>query len=371
MEAPMEYVATVAADALHAFTREVFVRAGFSAQHAADGADVLVWASRRGVDTHGVRNLKLIYLRMLESGHIKPQANFFIEHETPVSARVNGDGGLGLAAASWAMRLALDKAEQSGMAFVTMRNSFHLGAAGYYPAMALERDMIGLCLTGRFNAQGVDIGVLPTFGSRPMFSTNPIAVAFPTQHEAPWVLDMATSIAPYNRVILHRENGLPVPPQWGLTAEGEPTPDALLMQKMWPLGGDRAHGGHKGYGLSMMVATMCAVLSGGWDDGHDGDEQAFNGYRQSGDSHFFGAIRIDAFRPVDGFKRGMDAMIQALHAAPKEAGQDRIYVAGEIEHETEQKRMKDGIPLTAVTVTDLQELSEKYGVGLEIKQLGD
>lgn len=366
MEAAMEYVAALPAESLHAFTREVFERAGLSSEDAADGADVLMWASRRGVDTHGIRNLKLIYLRMIEAGLIKTDARFFVEHETPVSARVNGGGGLGLAGACWAMRLAMDKAEQSGMAFVTMRNSHHLGAAGCYPAMALERDMIGICLTGHFNPQGTEIGVLPTFGSRPMLSTNPIAVAFPTQDEAPWLLDMATSIAPYNRVVLHRENGLPVPPQWGLTADGQPTPDALLMQKMWPLGGDRAHGGHKGYGLSMLVATMSAVLSGDWDEGHEGDEAAFNGYKQSGGSHFFGAIRIDAFRPVDGFKRGMDAMIQALHAAPKEEGQDRIYVAGEIEHETEQQRLREGIPLTAVTVADLKEVSEKYGVRLDI-----
>ncbi|MFZ1755887.1 MAG: Ldh family oxidoreductase [Caldilineaceae bacterium] len=366
MEAAMEYVTALPAQTLHAFTKEVFERVGFSPAHAADGADVLLWASRRGVDTHGVRNLKLIYLRLLEAGMFNPNATFSIEHETPVSARVNGDGGLGLAAACWAMRLAMDKAEQSGMAFVTMHNSFHLGAAGYYPAMALERDMIGICLTGYFNGQGAEIGVLPTFGTKPMFSTNPIAVAFPTQDEAPWLLDMATSIAPYNRVALHRENGLPVPAQWGMTDAGEPTADAQLLHKMWPLGGDRAHGGHKGYGLSMMVATLSAVLSGGWDDGHDGDEKAFNGYKQSGDGHFFGAIRIDAFRPVESFKRGMDAMIQAIHAAPKEKGQARIYVAGEIEHETEQQRKRDGIPLTAATVADLKEVSEKYGVGLDI-----
>jgi L-2-hydroxycarboxylate dehydrogenase (NAD+) len=366
MEVAMDYVASVPAATLHAFTRAVFEKVGFSPQHATDGADVLLWASRRGVDTHGVRNLKLIYLRMLEAGQINPKADFFVEHETPVSARVNGDGGLGLASASWAMRLAMDKADQSGLAFVTMRNCNHYGAAGYFPAMALERDMIGISMAGRFNGQGSDIGVLPTFGSRPMFSTNPIAVAFPAQDEAPWVLDMATSIAPYNRVVLHRENGLPVPPQWGLTADGEPTPDAELMRALWPLGGDRAHGGHKGYGLSMMVATMCGVLSGGWEDGQDKDEEAFNGYQQVGDSQFFGAIRIDAFRSVDGFKRGMDAMIQALHAAPKEEGQERIFVAGEIEHETEQKRLRDGIPLTAVTVADLKEVSEKYGIALGI-----
>lgn len=362
----IEYVTSVPAATLHTFTREVFERAGLSPQHAADGADVLLWASRRGVDTHGVRNLKLIYLRQLEEERINPNATFFVEHETAVSARVNGDGGLGLAAACWAMRLAMDKADVSGMAFVTMRNTYHFGSAGYYPAMALGRDMIGIGLSGRFAAQGVEIGVPPTFGARPMFSTNPIAVAFPTQNEAPWVLDMATSIAPYNRVILHKENGLPVPSQWGLTDDREPTSDPSLMRQMWPLGGDRAHGGHKGYGLSMMVATMSAILSGGWDDGHEGDEAAFEGYRQTGDSHFFGAIRIDAFRPADEFKRGMDAMIQALHAAPKEQGQERIYVAGEIEHETEQKRIREGIPLTAPTVADLREIAEKYGVGLAI-----
>jgi len=366
MAAEMEYVAAFPAETLHAFTRQVFEKAGFSPRHAADGADVLLWASRRGVDTHGVRNLKLIYLRLLDEGRINPNAHFRIEHETPVSARVNGDGGLGLAAGCWAMRLAMDKAQQSGMAFVAMHNSYHFGAAGYYPAMALGREMIGISLTGRMAARGVEIGVLPTFGAQPMFSTNPIAVAFPTQDEAPWVLDMATSVAPYNRVTLHGENGLPVLPQWGLTDEGEPTAEAALMHHLWPMGGDRAHGGHKGYGLSMMVATLCAVLSGGWDEGHDGDEAAFDGYRQTTDSHFFGAMRVDVFRPLDEFKRGMDAMIRALHAAPRQEGQERIYVAGEIEHEIEQQRSRDGIPLTAVTVADLQELSEKYGVKFDI-----
>jgi LDH2 family malate/lactate/ureidoglycolate dehydrogenase len=351
---------------LRCFTATVFEQAGVSADRAADAADVLVWANLHGVDTHGVRNLRPLYIQFILGGRIRANGEYRIEHETPFSARVDGGGGLGLAAACWGMRLAIHKAQQAGVGLVAMRNSYHFGAAGYYPCLALAHDMIGIALTGRLYAQGAELGVLPTFGAKPMLSTNPIAISFPTLEELPFLLDMATSAAPYNRVLMHRELGKPVPAGWGLDSQGQPTTDPATLRHLLPLGGSRELGGHKGYGLAMMVEVLCAVLSGGWHNLFPDDPRAFDGHVQDNDAHFFGAMRIDAFRPVEEFKRGMDAMIRALRAAPKALGHDRIYVAGEIEHETAQQRLRDGIPLPENVAADLRALSAQFSVPLPL-----
>lgn len=358
--------AYIQADALHSFVQSLFTRAGFSPSDATDATDVLLYASRRGVDTHGVRNLRPLYFSQLSRGVIKQTAHFKVDYETPVSARVDGDSGLGLIAGTRAMRLAMDKAATSGIGMVTMHNSYHYGAAGYYPWLALSRDMIGISMTARIYAREQGYGVLPTYGAKSMFSTNPIAVSFPTLEEPPWLLDMATSTVPFNRVMMMRDNGESIPLGWGVDEDGEPTTDPDRLRFLYPLGGTREQGGHKGYGLAMMAAVLCNVLSGGWDQLYGDDPDAFEGYKLHNDGHFFAAIRVDLFRPLEEFKRGMDAMIRALHDSPKAAGHDRIYVAGEIEHETEQKRLRDGIPLSEVVLRDLRELSAQYEVPLPL-----
>uniref|UniRef100_A0A540VKU2 Ldh family oxidoreductase n=2 Tax=Litorilinea aerophila TaxID=1204385 RepID=A0A540VKU2_9CHLR len=362
----MEGNAIIQADALRAFVAAVFERAGLAPGPASDAADVLVWANLRGVDTHGVRNLKPLYINLIDQGRIDARARCTVEYETPLTARVDGGGGLGLANACWGMRLAMEKARQSGIGLVAMRHSHHFGAAGYYPWMALQQDLIGIGLTGRFAARGAEIGVVPTFAAVPMFSTNPISIAFPTAEEPPFLLDMATSITPYNRVKMYQELGRILPLGWGMDDQGQPATDPAVVRRLYPLGGSREMGGHKGYGLAMVVEVLCAGLSGEWCDGHDEDDRCFEGYAQTHDAHFFGAIRVDLFRPLEEFKRSMDAMIRALHAAPKEPGQERIYVAGEIEHETEQERRRKGIPLPANVVADLQELSRRFDVPLAL-----
>ncbi len=358
--------ATIQADVLHSFVKQVFARAGVPADQAADAADVLLYASRRGVDTHGVRNLKPIYFDGFASGILKPQTDYKIEYETPITARVDGGHGLGLAASVWAMRLAMQKAQQSGIGMVAMRNSHHYGAAGYYPYMALQKDMIGICMTARVYARDHDYGVIPTFGAKSRFSTNPLSISFPTQTEPPWLLDMATSTVPFNRILMMRDNNQAIPLGWGVDANGVPTTDPGQVSFLSPLGGTREQGSHKGYGLAMMVSVLCNLLAGGWDDLYGDDPSAFEGYKVDGDSHFFAALRVDLFRPLDDFKRGMDAMIRALHDTPKAPGHDRVYVAGEIEHETEQQRLRDGIPLTPVVLDDLRQLSAQYGVPFEL-----
>lgn len=360
----MNYTQQMSADALHTFTRTLFEKWGIQPDHAADAADVLLYASRRGVETHGIRNIKPIYYRQFSNGVLNLTPNIAIEHETPISARVDGDAGLGLVVGPWAMRLAMEKARESGMGMVSVHNTYHYGAAGYYPWMALNEEMIGISMTGRFYAESSEYGVLPTYGAKAMFSTNPIAVGFPTKEEAPWLLDMATSTVPFNRVTMLRDNNVEIPLGWGVTADGEPTTDPSLVRALYPLGGDRATGGHKGYGLMMMVSVLCNILSGGWDGGMAGESMGLNN-----DGHFFAAMRVDLFRPLEEFKAAMDAMIRSLHDAPKAKGYDRIYVAGEIEHETEQFRLQHGIPLTEYVAAELQALAEEYQIPFPVEPI--
>jgi LDH2 family malate/lactate/ureidoglycolate dehydrogenase len=362
----MSKVFRIRAEALKVFSTTVLERAGVPSDHAVDAADVLVWANLCGVDTHGARNLKRFYVDPVAGGQIKSQPKFRVKFSTPISARVDGDGGLGLVAGCWAMRYAIRKAQQSGICLVTMQNSHHFGAAGYYPMMAVSHDMIGMSMSGYLFAEGSEIGVLPIFGSQPLLSTNPLSFSFPTAEEPPFLLDMATSIAPYNRIEMMSETGKSIPLGWGLDGQGRPTADPATLRHLFPLGGSYEQGGHKGFGLSLLVEIMSAVLSGGWSKNNTESNSTDDGqYTQTNDAHFFGAIRIDAFRDPDHFKGDMDALIRKVHAAPKADGQEKVYVPGEIGHETKVKRLQDGIPFPETTVLDLKELSKEYSVPLK------
>ena len=321
----------IQADLLRTFSSKVFQRLGIPRDQAEDGADVLVWANLHGIDTHGVRNLKQYYVAQLEEGLIKPDAKIEVEHETPISARVNAGGGLGLAAACWGMRRAIDKAQESGSGFVSMNTSNHLGASGYFARKAVEHDMIGVSMTGYFLPQNAEKGLLPTFGITPMLSTNPLSVSFPTEEEPPFLLDMATSIVPYNRIQLMKEAGKPIPIGWALDQDRP----AVMNEEPSP----EAHG-------------------------HffksDDPSETDTGYAQRADAHFFGAIRLDLFRSAKDFKRGLDAMIRTIHSFPAEPGKERVLYPGEIEYETSQRRRREGIPIPGPIAADLRVLSKKY-----------
>lgn len=359
---------SIDADVLADFALTVFQAIGVPKDQANHAVEPLVWASLRGVDTHGIRNLKSYYVDTVAGQHIKANPNFQIEQESPMSARVDGDAGLGLVAASWGMRLAIEKAKESGIGFVSMRNSNHLGAAGFYSHMAVEHDMIGLSMSGHLYADGNETGMPPVFSLQPMFGTNPLSVAIPCGDEPAYVLDMSTSIVPVNRVELLQAAGQLIPQGWCLDAAGKSTTDPNAAKIYLPLGGTRELGAHKGYGLAILVEVLTAVLSAGWskqpNESTDNSEQPR--FAQEAIANFFGAIRIDLFRDPAEFKSGMDGMIRSLHRARPAPGQDRIYVPGEIEHETEQERRRNGIPLADKTVTDLRELSQRYGVPLDL-----
>ena len=348
-------------DTLKTFASAVLEKVGVPAADAADAADVLVWANLSGVDTHGLRNLKRAYVDGVVAGIINPKPEFRIEFETPITARVDGDNGLGLVGGCWAMRLAIAKAEKSGIGLVAMHSSHHFGAAGYFSKMALPHDMIGISMTGYLRAGGSEYGMIPTFGAVPMLSTNPISMAVPADQEPPFHLDMATTTAPMNRVFLHSELGKEIPHGWGLDQDLQSTTDPNAVRGLLPLGGTRETGSHKGYGLAMLVEILCAQLSGAWARGEDGN------YRQDDNGHFFAALRVDYFRPPDEFKAAMDGMIDELHRTPTAPGHDRVLVAGDPEHATRLKRAAEGIPLAPNVVEDLAALSATYGVPLTLE----
>lgn len=349
---------TIDAEAFRKFAMDVLRCLDVPRDQAVDAVEPLVWASLRGVDTHGLRNFKSYYVDPVAEKRIKARPEFAVEYETAMSARANGDGGLGLVAACWAMRLAIEKATAAGIGVVSMRNSNHLGAAGFFSHMAVEHNMIGLCMSGHLYADGNESGMPPVFSLQPMFGTNPLSVAIPCGKEPPYVLDMSTSIVPVNRVEMMREAGEPIPLGWCLDAGGRPTTDPSAAKIYLPLGGTRELGAHKGYGLAMFVEVLTALFSGGWS------EKPGAGFAQDQIANFFGAVRIDLFRDPSEFKIGIDAMMNSIHRAPTAPGHERIYVPGEIEHDVEQQRRRNGIPLRDSEVRDLRELSVEYGVPL-------
>jgi LDH2 family malate/lactate/ureidoglycolate dehydrogenase len=347
----------IPADSLRRLVRDVFVRVGYPHEQATDAADVLLWASLRGVDTHGVRNLKSYYVDRTLAGLLNPAAQIRVECETEHSVRLDGDSGLGLVCGCHAMRLAIEKARSAGMAMVCVRNAHHLGPAGYYAHMAVEHGMLGLCMTGHFFGQGHSIGIAPLGTAVPMFSTNPLSFAAPCGRYAPVVLDMSTAIATVNRIEMYGQQGRPIPAGWACDAAGNSTTDASEATALRPLGGAPELGGHKGAGLAMMVSILSGVLSGGW--ARVADTVHFD---QPTMGHFFAAIRIDLFQPLDQFCVAMDAMIDALHATPTLDPTQSVHYAGELEATTHVERTARGIPIDERLYEELRALADQLSV---------
>ncbi len=346
----------------------MFARIGYPHDQAADAADVLLWASLRGVDTHGVRNLKSYYVDRTLEGLLRPDAQLRIECDTPHSACLDGDSGLGLACACRAMRLAIDKSRHAGLGMVCVRNTHHLGPAGYFAHLAVEHGMLGLCMTGHFFGQGHSTGVAPLGSLLPMFSTNPLSFAAPCGRHPPFVLDMATSVATVNRIEMHAQEGRPIPAGWSRDAAGNPTTDPAAARVLLPLGGTAELGGYKGIGLAMMVSVLSGVLSGAWAPVERALGDALSAtpqtdrYDQPTMGHLFVAARIDAFQPLDHFRHAMDAMIDALHTTPMIDPNGQSCYPGELESATAADRTKHGIPISDHLFGELQALAELLGL---------
>ena len=354
---------TFAEDKLRSFTITIFEKMGCSSAHAKLAADVLIKSDLRGIDSHGVARLSG-YVRLWEKKRINTNPNIRVVHETHTTATVDGDSGLGLVVAPFAMRLAIEKAKEFGSGWVAVKNSNHFGIAAYHTMLALEKDMIGFAMT---NASPL---VAPTFAIERMLGTNPMCYAFPAGKYPPVIIDMATSSAANGKLEIAQRSGKAVPEGWIQDKNGNPSTDPHELKKggsLLPLGSDRDHGSHKGFGLSATVDILSAVLSGAnygpWVPPFVAFLDPSDNPVGEGIGHFLGAMRVDGFRPVEEFKSHLDNWIERFKSAKTISEDQKVIIPGEPELWAEKKRKANGIPLVDSVFKDLNKLAEKFEVG--------
>jgi LDH2 family malate/lactate/ureidoglycolate dehydrogenase len=351
---------------LKKYVASVFTAIGCSDEDAALAADVLVSADARGIDSHGVARLAG-YVRLFDNGRLNTKPQVKVLHETPSTATLDGDRGLGLIVAPKAMEIACEKAALAGSGWVAVQNSNHFGIAGYHAMMALPSQMIGWAMT---HAAPL---VTPTFSKEKLLGTNPIAVAIPANEEPAFVADFASTAVAYGKLEILQRKGLDTPDGWVQDANGDPCNDAFAIKNggaLLPLGGDREHGSHKGYGLGAIVDILSGVLSGA-NFGPWVPPFATAGFMQAGETvgngtgHFLGAMRVDAFRPAVDFTNDMDKWIRRFRSAKAVEGK-QVLIPGDPERELEAIRRVEGIPLLQPVVEDLKSLSTRFNLDFKL-----
>ncbi|KOF03535.1 malate dehydrogenase [Roseivirga seohaensis subsp. aquiponti] len=347
---------------LYQFSHSVFIKMGCSEADATQACETLLSADLRGIDSHGVARLTG-YVRLWEKGRINATPNIKITYETPSTAVVDGDAGLGLVVAPFAMRAAMEKAKNVGTGWVSVKNSNHYGIAGYHSLLAAQNDMIGISMT---NASPL---VSPTFSKERLLGTNPIAIAIPAGNEPPFVGDFATTTAANGKLEILQRKGEPVPQGWVQDKDGIDTTNAFGVKEggaLRPLGGSRLHGSHKGYIMGSVVDIFSAVLSGAnygpWAPPFVSFMDPVSDPVGEGLGHFFGAMRVDAFRPASEFKEHMDNWIQRFRSSTPVDSEQPVLIPGDPEREMEKIRMAQGIPLLQPVVDDLKEVGKKFGI---------
>jgi L-2-hydroxycarboxylate dehydrogenase (NAD+) len=343
------------------FTKAIFQKIGCSPEHADTATKTLLSADLRGIDSHGIARLSG-YVRLWEAKRVNATPQIRVIHETPSTAVVDGDSGLGLVIAPFAMKIAIEKAKQVGTGWVSVQNSNHFGIAAYHAMMALEHDMMGIAMT---NASPL---VAPTFSIDKMLGTNPICVAAPAGKEPAFVADLATTTAANGKLEILQRKNLQTPTGWVQDKEGNPSNDPHILKSggaLLPLGGDREHGSHKGYALGAVVDIFSALLSGAnyapWVPPFPAYVPMPAQQPGKGIGHFLGAMRVDAFRPADEFKAAMDHWIQGFRSAKPVPGEEKVLIPGDPEREFEAERLEKGIPLLDAVVADLRQLGERFG----------
>jgi L-2-hydroxycarboxylate dehydrogenase (NAD+) len=346
------------------FMQDTFQALGVPEDEARICADVLITSDLRGIESHGVGRLKYYYDRIKAGVHLT-KTDVEIVKETETTALVDGHHGMGHVIAYRSMQMAMDKARQYGMGAVTVRNGTHFGIAGYYPLMAAKEGMMGFTVT---NARP---SVAPTFSTEPMLGTNPIAFAAPSDMDYPFCFDGATPIAQRGKIEVAARAEACVPEGWVIDAEGNSLtdPNKILenfgkaQAALLPLGGAGEElGGHKGYGLGAMVEILSASLCGGvfmkdlLGFAPDGSRRPYML------GHFFLAIDIEHFVPLEVSHRITGQIMRALQNARKAPGEARIYVAGEKEYEKEKIIRKQGVPVNPNLRQELQTVRDKLNI---------
>ena len=348
-------------ESLEAFCQRVFQSLKLPEDDARTAAAVLVAADARGIPSHGVARLQR-YVNGLKTGLMLPDAPVTVLVDTPSSIVIHAHGAMGAPVSVKAMESVINKAKTNGAAFGCVRDSNHFGIAGYYAMMALDEDMLGIAMTNT-----AALGV-PTFGRQVMYGTNPLAFAAPADEERAFVLDMSTTVVTRGKIEMHDRLGKELPMGWAVDKTGQTARDArAILDDMFhrvgggilPLGGaGEEFGGHKGYGLSIMVDILCAVLCGA-PFGPDLSDTETSSARVS---HFFGAIRIDTFRDPQEFRRDMDRMLRGLRNCPLAEGAERVYFAGQKEFEKEEECWRIGVPLLKETYDQICMIGNEHGV---------
>ncbi len=341
------------------------MKCGLPEEDAQTAAEVLLAADMRGIESHGVARLNS-YVEMIQKERFNARPNFTVIRDTASTALVDGDNGLGLVIGPKANLLAMDKAEDCGSGWVTVRNSNHYGIAGYYPIQALERDLIGISMT---NASPI---VTPTYGKGRRIGTNPIAFACPGKEEPPIVIDMATSAAPFGKLEMAMLDKKPIPEGWAVDNRGLPTTnphDFLEGGALVPLGSKPELNSHKGYCLAVMVDMLTAVLSGAnWGPfvpPFRVPQEPMENQPGKGLGHFFGALRIEGFTDVDIFKEQVDAWIRTIRATPAADGTPGVRIPGDPEREAEEDRREHGIPFHQEVIDDLHKVAGNTGIDFD------
>lgn len=345
---------------LFTFTKEVFKSIGCPEEEADLATEVLLSADLRGIDSHGVARL-IGYVRLWENNRINATPHIKTTHETSSTAVVDGDSGLGLVVAPRAMEIAIQKAQVAGTGWVAVKNSNHFGIAGYHAMKALPHDMIGIAMT---NASPL---VAPTNSLERLLGTNPIAVAIPAKEQPAFVADFATTTAANGKLEILQRKNQEAPLGWIQDAQGNNSinPNELKAGgALMPLGGET--GNHKGYCLGAVVDIFSAVLSGAnygpWVPPFVSFLPLAANPVGDGIGHFFGAMRIDAFRSADEFKTHMDNWITTFRNSKAKSSESPVLIPGDPERLTTAKRLQDGIPLLEPVVKDLQTLAQRFSL---------
>jgi L-2-hydroxycarboxylate dehydrogenase (NAD+) len=318
----------------------LFDKVGVPKDDSRLAADVLVSADLRGVESHGVSNMLRGYIRGFQDRSIKTNPEWRILRESPSTASIDCDAALGIIISPKAMEIAVEKAKNTGIGMVTMKNGRHMGMVSYHAMVALKYDMIGLAMTSSSPE------MIPTFGAEPRLGTNPIALAAPADKEAPFVYDAATTVIAGNKLGLARRMGAILPAGWVADGDGNPIMEETMppapgyenpgQSGLLPLGSTREMGSHKGYGLAGIVEILSGILTGGGF----GVKFPRPDYR-----HCVTAYNIEAFMDVKEFNATMDEFLQTLKSTKPAKGRDRVLYPGLPEAECEVKYRKIGIPL--------------------------
>ncbi len=347
--------------------QEIFAGMGAPKGEAAIIADVLIRAELRSIPSHGVMRVK-DYYDLWRAGRLNMTPKPEVVHETMTTAVVDGDNGLGMIPGVMAMELAIAKASVAGTGWVAVRNSNHYGIAGYYSMMALVNNMIGISMT---NANPL---VAPTLSTSRLLGTNPLAVAIPAGEEPPFVADFATTPIARGKLAMMEKRGESAPLGYVQDATGNPSTDPSVITQggaIVPLGGDYTHGSHKGYCMSAIIDILSAVLPGANFGPFVPPQVSYIEPKPNapgkGLGHFFGAMRIDAFRQADDFKQMMDLWIRTFRNATPAENEARVYIPGDIERESETRLIKEGIMLNDKVMQDMQLVCNELGVAFIYK----